>query len=89
MSVRLHGACKYTNDGCRCNVCRGAQAQRVGRRRDERRQWLVMDDEGRLVSTADVAHGSTSTYNNWLCRCAPCSRVQAADQRQRRRGATP
>jgi hypothetical protein len=34
-------------------------------------------------------HGSASTYNNWLCRCAPCRAAHAAKiqaDKLRRRG---
>jgi hypothetical protein len=58
-----HGLNGYTHYGCRCGVCREANRTRHAKNRENRKARLA---------TADVPHGSASTYGNWGCRCEPC-----------------
>jgi hypothetical protein len=57
------------------------------RRLRERRGRLRVLVDGRLVAPVpDGQHGSVSTYNNWMCRCAACSdaaRENGREQRER------
>lgn len=56
--------------GCRCDDCRAANVERC-RRQQERR---VSDPEA-----ADRAgHGKASTYQNYDCRCRPCTEANSA-----------
>jgi hypothetical protein len=84
MTISFHGASKYANDRCRCDVCRAGHRVRCERRRAERLELRVVNDDGRLVATADVPHGSVATYKNWGCRCEPCTQVHSADLARRR-----
>lgn len=57
----------YANLGCRCNECRGANAERVKRRRLER--TLEPKDPN------DPRHGKATFYINHGCRCDPCTKA--------------
>lgn len=59
----------YVNYGCRCRLCREANARRVARRRRERYQGPL---------PVNAPHGSRSTYTNWGCRCQRCTQVHSA-----------
>lgn len=46
------------------------RAARARKRRSELRTMV----DGRLVAPVPPEqHGSVSTYNNWMCRCAKCT----------------
>lgn len=62
-----HGYSKYTNDGCRCAVCREGHRLACKTRRERRREWVRAHG---LPST--VRHGA-SAYKNWGCRCPVCT----------------
>lgn len=57
---KASGSC-YSNHGCRCDICKQANATRVKRRRLERDPQDAMK------------HGMESTYINWNCRCDACT----------------
>lgn len=67
-----NGGC-YSNHGCRCDICKAANARRVRRRRNERKSETVKGD-----------HGKDSTYVNWNCRCIPCTEDHARKAAKRR-----
>jgi hypothetical protein len=75
----------YTNHGCRCEACTAAWRNKVRAARTERRRSFLAEVDGRLVSMADVAHGSASTYSNWGCRCEPCVVANSALKAEQRR----
>jgi len=78
-----HGLHGYTNHHCRCETCRAGMRAYASKRRRERAAQRVMID-GRLV--APVAnHGLSSTYDNWACRCIPCSEARRRDDAYSRR----
>ena len=55
------------------------------RRLRELRGRLRVLVDGRLVAPVPVEqHGSQSTYNNWMCRCEPCSVANRAVKRGQR-----
>lgn len=56
--------------GCRCQVCRRANAARMAARRTAMRAR-------RAAGTAEFEHGA-SGYNNWGCRCQICCEGHAA-----------
>ncbi|MFE9448361.1 hypothetical protein [Streptomyces sp. NPDC006739] len=65
-----HGHPARYAQGCRCPECRAANADRC-RGLQERR---VADPEA-----ADRAgHGNASTYQNYGCRCRPCTEANSA-----------
>lgn len=65
-----HGDHRTYAKGCRCTRCRAANAERC-RRQQERR---ISDPEA-----ADRAgHGKASTYQNYNCRCRPCTEANSA-----------
>ena len=69
---RRHGTVGgYTNNACRCERCRAANAAYVQKRRYERAAALAADP-------SRAAHGEESTYTNWRCRCQPCTEARAA-----------
>jgi hypothetical protein len=67
-----HGRSRYTNGGCRCDICRAAAAayQRKWRRRVR----------GKVP--VEVPHGLASTQQNYGCPCPSC-RAAAAEVRRR------
>ena len=76
-----HGRSGYRKRGCRCDVCRAANAAWARERRRRRRELL---SDG---AVAPQPHG-ISTYINWGCRCDECCAAQAvrlADIRPQRK----
>jgi hypothetical protein len=65
-----HGKGGY-NSGCRCDVCKTANANLTRRRKHRRRDQREFID-GRWVATQAPEHGSWTIYVNWFCRCKPC-----------------
>lgn len=68
-----HGASAYANSLCRCDICREANTRRNMTARAERLAARVVVD-GRLTAVG-ATHGLLSSYVNWGCRCATCSKV--------------
>lgn len=65
-----HGDAKKYAQGCRCTECRSAHAERH-RMQQQRR---LSDPKA-----ADRAgHGNASTYQNYGCRCRPCTEANTA-----------
>lgn len=65
-----HGDYRTYAKGCRCDDCREAQRKRCAEMRADR---------AKDPSRADRAgHGKSSTYKNYGCRCAPCSKANTA-----------
>lgn len=80
MTGHTHSAWRHQHRPTGCDGCREAYNTRARERRERRRDRRVLID-GRLVATREgLAHGSSSTYDNWGCRCAPCSTVKAAER---------
>jgi hypothetical protein len=66
----------YTS-GCRCTTCTAAQRAHGNQIRNRRRALRTLVN-GRLVAPTEhngwpVEHGTKSTYQNWMCRCEPCT----------------
>lgn len=73
-----HGEAGY-DQGCPCERCKQAHADRAARRR-RRRRWVPFDQ---------IPHGANG-YTNYECRCDDCiegHRVERADERERHRKA--
>ncbi|MFD3516286.1 hypothetical protein [Streptomyces sp. NPDC058657] len=70
-----HGASRY-NSGCRCTTCRAGHAQRIRAAIARRAQDPAAADR--------AGHGKATTYNNYACRCTPCTRAQTAAVLERR-----
>lgn len=69
-----HGASAYRHGLCRCEVCRADVYREVSLR------------AARLAADPSLApHGDRSTYTNWGCRCADCTRVHVAYCADRRK----
>lgn len=48
-----------------------------------RRYAERVERDGVLVAVREgLPHGTKSTYNNWGCRCAPCTTANAAEMAQ-------
>ena len=71
-----HGVTRYDNYGCRCEVCRAANADRHRELRSRRAASRPEDNVG-------LAHGSRSTYVSYGCRCERCVEAQRAANSQR------
>jgi hypothetical protein len=71
-----HGATRYTDYGCRCDVCRAAHAERHRRLRAQRAA-------GRPDENPALEHGTRSTYVNHGCRCEQCVEAQREGNRRR------
>lgn len=72
-----HGYSKYTNEKCRCDVCRRANAEHVAQRRRER--VAITAQKG---VPEGVVHGANA-YLNWGCRCAICRGARSEADRTR------
>lgn len=71
-----HGSVNaYTNHGCRCDRCKGANA-RLQRRLRVRRADL---------EPPESVHGTEGGYSNWRCRCLECGAAHNAAARDRRK----
>lgn len=57
--------------GCRCEICRAANATYTKQLRERRR---------RRLSTTPITHG-TDGYSNWGCRCDVCRQAHAIQVR--------
>jgi hypothetical protein len=75
----VHGTyTAYAHHGCRCDLCRAYQNERVRRNRAER------------LAAGRLTHGRRSTWDAG-CRCDECRAVHRAahaDYRQRQRAST-
>ena len=74
-----HGTPGAYNKGCRCAECREVNRVRMKVRREylRSRRKLI---KGRWTTTISiVVHGTTNGYENWQCRCIPCSEKHSAD----------
>lgn len=69
---KASGTC-YSHHGCRCDICKAANALRCDRRRKQRDPSKAPAD----------SHGRKSTYSNWNCRCEPCTAAWNAYQNTR------
>lgn len=67
-----HGYGKYTNGGCRCDVCRQAMAtyQRAARARRA------------ALPERQIPHGTVNGYANYDCRCDSCAAAKRAANRE-------
>ena len=66
-----HGLGGYTNNRCRCNICRKALADYQKAARTRRAEAF------RAGELEPWRHGDNSTYVNWGCRCEPCRAAHA------------
>jgi hypothetical protein len=62
----------------------------VRRKRMDMREWVEDDTrkEGGYWFAGHLpedAHGESGTYNNWYCRCLPCTEGHTKAKRQRRK----
>lgn len=70
MANYQHGDPRRYSNGCRCPKCRTAHAKR------HREQSLRRAAD---PANADLAgHGKASTYQNYRCRCRPCTAANSA-----------
>lgn len=69
---KASGTC-YSHHGCRCDVCKKANAERCDKRRKQR-------DPSKLPPER---HGKKSTYSNWNCRCEACTAAWSEYQNKR------
>ncbi|QFG12120.1 helix-turn-helix DNA binding domain [Arthrobacter phage Racecar] len=70
--VQRHGRATDYNMGCRCDLCRAANTERMAK--------LAIDRQAR---PEDIPHGTESGYVNWYCRCDECRPVGLAKLRER------
>lgn len=71
-----HGTLNMWRLGCRCAPCRTVHAQ-------AQRERCAARHELMLAGKVTPRHGTRSTYNNYHCRCQPCT--DAASERERMR----
>lgn len=69
--TKTHGLQAYRSVGCRCGVCRSANAADCAGRVANRMQ---------RTPPVDI-HGRYTTYANWRCRCRACTDAWAEDYR--------
>jgi DNA-binding PadR family transcriptional regulator len=78
----IHSSAGY-NQGCRCQVCTDAATEYMHLLRERKYEQRTLIDE-RWVATRAKVHGTKSTYNNWGCRCLPCTGANTTGQKNRR-----
>lgn len=77
----VHGTAHGYNLGCRCDECRECNRLRMKARREHIRSLRKLIN-GRWVTTVSLAiHGTTNAYENWQCRCIPCTEQHRIDMR--------
>jgi len=62
-----------------CAGCREAYNARARARRARRYAERVERDGVLMAVREYLRHGSASVYNNWGCRCAPCTRSKRVE----------
>jgi hypothetical protein len=71
-----HGAGRYVQYGCRCDICKRDRA-------DKARLGRLL----RAQRAADIPHGTENGYFNYMCRCHACrvagSRINHQPDKQR------
>lgn len=75
-----HGASAYAHGRCKCEVCRAANRERYNQGKAARYARFAADPTIR-------PHGDVNTYDNWGCRCRPCTQAatkQRSEERKRR-----
>ena len=65
-----HGSLPSYTQGCRCQPCKDAHAQRC--RENKARRMVIPGGADR------AGHGKASTYANYGCRCRPCTDANSA-----------
>ena len=76
-----HGVTRYVDYGCRCPVCRAANA-------DRHRELRAARATQRPETNPSLPHGTRSTYVNHGCRCEPCVDAQRESNQRRPSRAT-
>ncbi len=79
-----HGsASTYTNQKCRCDLCRSAWNDYIAKRKREAEKWDGVIDP-------KLKHGTESVYQNSGCRCPVCVRAHNLSRKEaRERYSTP
>ena len=72
-----HGQAGYTYYGCKCDVCRAANAARGRRAKDDR---LARVAAGEI----EIPHGRGG-YTNYGCKCDVCTKANSTACRNYRR----
>lgn len=67
-----HGKNGYSNLGCRCEICRAANAESQAAARVRRAAQPLPDG---------AEHGSDNAYTNYACRCRPCTTAHTDSHR--------
>lgn len=62
----IHGHVQCYNAGCRCDLCKEANYNRLA---DSKKKRLTKEVPSSI-------HGTYSGYLNWDCRCAPCKEAK-------------
>lgn len=79
--ARTHGLASNYRNGCRCPACRTAHNQFTNDAIRRRKQRIAADP-------SLATHGHASTYNNWGCRCTPCTNAHKVRMSSRHRKGT-
>lgn len=74
-----HAAWRHQHRNEGCDGCRLAYNQRTYSRRARRYAERVVRGGVLVAAREGLPHGSASTYNNWGCRCAPCTAAKTAE----------
>lgn len=81
-----HGSMGAYQEGCRCERCEEAHAAQVERDANPWKGHYARYAERELIDDRWVhpraEHGTTNGYNNYGCRCAPCSEARSEEYRE-------
>lgn len=91
MSEPQHGSQRaYVNDGCHCAVCREGNTTRHRDLRKVRFSKRILEGDRLVAPVPADRHALMTTYNNWGCRCWPCTKAASAYKvAARRKSGTP
>lgn len=81
-TARGYDRCRRRPGMAACGPCRAAHADYVRKGNERRHKRLLADP-------TIVPHGRATTYNNWLCKCPPCTTAatEASTRAKRKRTA--
>lgn len=74
----MHNYAAYVNRKCRCTVCVEDHRAHIAEVRQKRRAERVLVG-ARLVHPR-AKHGLCSSYQNYGCRCEPCTAAASSDK---------
>lgn len=67
-----HGLSKYTNEACRCDICKRSARHYLRDKREFNYSQRVKVNGVWVSHHPDCRHGTNTAYKNYGCRCDQC-----------------